>query len=235
MAGYPQSDAITLTAGVCGTDIGVGGLVDATTVDTYTPLDVLNAHCNSYSVWDVIKPKYKSFFRTLWFASAQAEGDTETIPTNINMKVEGSLSVDGKSVMWGERARARLFSNITSDVTAGNNVFVDNPEAYQIGDVVRITHDVSGCTVEIYRNVTAIATGAAAINNYITVDGSAMTIDADAGEPRVYFLYHPYSCGDTITTSAQYDVITDKKSYFQIFAEKVCFTDEFINTCYTGT
>lgn len=234
MAGLPQDEQVVIAVGLCWTDIGVGGLTDAVNGDTYSVLDILSEHCKSYKIYDVIRPKYTSFFNTLWFKTADANGD-EIIPNSVDLKVEGTLSLDGTYVEWWERERPRLWSNITSNITASKNIFVDNPEAYTVGDVIRIVYeDVSGCTNEVYRNVTVIATGATAVDNYVTVDGANLTIDADAWNPKVFFLYHPYACNDTIVTNEQFATVVPKKSYFQFFAEKVCFTDNFINTCYSG-
>lgn len=222
------------TASACTAGLGnVAGTGDAF-VDTYTINDVLGVHCDSgYQVYNVIPGrKNRSFFATLLFDNVDGEGNI--IPRAIDSKVEGTLTLDGKSIMWGEREHKNFEANVTAATLAGNNVFVDQPEAFAIGDNVKIVYCDGCCVLEAFRTVTNVATGATVEDNYITVDGAALTISTTDCSPMVYFINHPYACNDTIVSAEITDLIVDMKSNFQIFAEKICFTNDEINICYSA-
>jgi len=226
------NDCQTLPAGQCGTDVGIVTVTDPA-VDSYGVFDVINKHCNGgYKVYDICQArKSKSFFRTMMFDSI--DGNGEEIPADIRGKVEMTLTLNGKYIQWGERLRTANQSEVTLDVTASNIIPIVEPRVFNVGDNVMIKYCDGCCTVTEFRTVEAANTGATAALNNIEVDGAPLTIDVDGCEPMVYFINHPYKCGDTVQSTNVFDTIVDKQSYFQLIAREVCFSEDELNICYS--
>jgi hypothetical protein len=213
-----------------GTNPSIGNYSVAQVVDTNCifGVNIIKLMCNTYNT---------SFLPTLFFDKlVREDGSYDFAPKSIKTATAATITGDD-AVTWGEQ-ETQLRNALITAAVSGNDVFVADPTVFEVGDKVKILYcdPTSCCEIEEFRLVTATNTGATVADNFITVDGSAITIafpnTKEGCAPKVFRLYRPYKRCDSVNGSTVFDRIEYKKSFFQHFGDKVCYTTKELHACY---